>query len=173
MNDVLDEFADCIPALRRYACALTGDGRDADDLVQDCLERAIRKRRLWRPSGSVQAWLFKILLNLYRNNLRDEKKHSHLVSIDELERPDAVLPSQDDQQSQRLALSETAQALLRLPDEQREALLLVAVEGFDYAQAADILAVPIGTLMSRISRARTTLRKLTQEEKAPRMRSVT
>lgn len=159
MSDFLDEIADCVPALRRYARALTRDADVADDLVQDCIERAIRKRRLWLGTGSLQGWLFKILLNIYRNDLRGRSRRAPLVSIDEM----TVEPGAPPEHGHRLALSETAAALSRLPEEQKQALLLVAVEGFSYAEAAKILDVPQGTLMSRLSRARANLRSLIEQ----------
>lgn len=168
MTDFLDEIADCVPALRRYARALTRDRDAGDDLVQDCLERAIRKRRLWRPTGPLQAWLFKLLLNLHRNELRGRRR-AHLVPIDEMTAEISSPPEQPG----RLALNETAEALERLSDEQRQVLLLVALEGFSYAEAANILGIPLGTLMSRLGRARATLRSLIDKETAARrLRSV-
>lgn len=159
MGDILDEIAECVPALRRYARALTHDRDSADDLVQDCLERAIRKRRLWRPIGPIRPWLFRILLNLYRNDLRRLRRTPVAVPVDELADNLATAGTQ----FERAALAETARAMERLPAEQREALLLVAVEGLGYAEAAGVLEVPIGTLMSRLGRARAALRQLTSE----------
>ena len=84
MSQLLDEMEECVPALRRYARALTHDRDRADDLVQDCLERAIRKRGLWRPSGSVRSWLFRILLNIHRNDLRQLRRAPLPLSLDAL-----------------------------------------------------------------------------------------
>lgn len=168
MTAFLDELEDHIPALRRYARALTGNVEDADDLVQDCLERAIRKRALWRPAGgALRAWLFKILLNLFRNNLRAKKA-----------RPTAVLddmvfePSEPASQPHRLALNEVRRAIGQLAEHEREALLLVVIEGLSYVEAAKILDIPQGTLMSRLSRARASLKRLTGEQGEPRLRAV-
>ena len=169
MSQVLDEIEGCVPALRRYARALTHDPDRADDLVQDCLERAIRKRGLWRPSGSVRSWVFRILLNVHRNDLRRVRRTPMPLSLDD------ALPGSEpvgpDVQPGRLALAETAQAMQALPDEQREVLLLVAVEEMSYAEAAAVLSIPVGTLMSRLARARAALRNLT-ETGAPKLRSV-
>lgn len=169
MNDFLDEMTACVPALRRYAHALTRDADRADDLVQDCLERAIRKRGLWRPSGPLQAWLFRMLLNIYRNDSRSRRRRGgdHLP-IDGLSAEPAVPPAQPG----RLALAEMQRAIGSLPDEQREALLLVVLEGMSYADAADILGIPQGTLMSRLGRARAALRLATGTPSEPRLRSV-
>lgn len=167
MSRFLDEVEACVPSLRRFARALTHEADRADDLVQDCLERAIRKKRLWQPTGSVRSWLFRILVNLHRNNLRRERRRPVLVPIDGL----MAEPQGDAAQPSRLALAETQRALRALPVEQREALLLVALEGLSYAEAAKVLGIPRGTLMSRIARARTTLRDMTENPK-PRLRTV-
>lgn len=164
----LDEIEVCVPALRRYARALTRNADRADDLVQDCLERAIRKRRLFMPTGPLEAWLFKLLLNCYRNNLRYARRHPEHGPIEAL----AVEPATPPPQPGRLALAETARAMDRLPDEQREALLLVALHGFAYDEAAKILGIPEGTLMSRLSRGRAALREMTGLGGEPRLRTV-
>jgi RNA polymerase sigma-70 factor (ECF subfamily) len=167
MPEFLDEIEDCVPALRRYARALTRNADLADDLVQDSLERAIRKRLLWRPSGSLRAWLFTILINVYRNDLRRRRRQPASVPVEALAvEPHALAP-----QPGRLALAELARALDLLPDEQREALLLVVLEGLSYAEAAGALGIPPGTLTSRLARARQTLRRLTDTEE-PRLRTV-
>lgn len=168
MSAFLDEIEAAVPALRRYARALTRDADRADDLVQDCLERAIRKRGLWRPTGPLKAWLFRVLLNLYRNQLRQERRRGESVALD----PGAWEPSIPPPQPGRLALAEMARAIDTLADEQREALLLVVLEGLSYADAAAILGIPIGTLMSRLSRARTALRTITGNHEEPRLRTV-
>ncbi|MCM2292374.1 sigma-70 family RNA polymerase sigma factor [Allorhizobium sp. BGMRC 0089] len=169
MSRFLNDVEACVPALRRYAQALTRDRDMADDLVQDCLERAIRKRALWRPIiGAVRPWLFRMLLNIYRNDIRQRRHKPAFVPMDN----SVILePHHQGEQYARLALAETAEAIDRLPDEQREALLLVVLEGVSYEEAAKILDVPIGTLMSRLGRARASLRILT-DNPAPRLRTV-
>ena len=167
MSQFLDRIEECVPPLRRYARALTHNSDLADDLVQDCLERAIRKSGLWRPTGSLQAWLFKMLLNIHRNNLRQRRRAPDSMPI-------ASLPVEPQVQSAspgRLAFAETARAMQALPAEQREALLLIAVEGLSYAEAAGVLEIPVGTLMSRLGRARAALRSLT-EEGGPKLRTM-
>lgn len=166
--DFLDEIEACVPALRRYARALTRNADRADDLVQDCLERAIRKRGLFAPTGPLQAWLFRILVNLWRNTLRSERRRGEHVAYDTM----LVEPSVPAPQPGRLALGEMSRALDRLPDDQRETLLLVVLEGVSYQEAATILSIPIGTVMSRLSRARSALRALTGAGDEPRLRSV-
>jgi RNA polymerase sigma-70 factor, ECF subfamily len=103
----LEEIEGCVPALRRYARALTRDADRADDLVQDCIERAIRKRRLWSPTGPLRAWLFKILLNLYRNELRHRRRRGEQVPLDGM----AVEPAIPAPQPGRIALNEMARAI--------------------------------------------------------------
>ena len=168
MQDFLDEIEHCVPALRRYARALTRNPDRADDLVQDCLERAIRKRGLWRPTGSLRGWLFRILLNLYRNELRTSRRRGAHVPVEALLVEPAVAPAQPG----RIALAEMARAIDALALEQREALLLVVLEGMSYAEAAAVIGIPIGTLMSRLGRARATLRTLTGAGDEPRLRTV-
>ena len=166
MSAFLDEIETHVPALRRYARALTHDVDSADDLVQDCLERAIRKRGLWRPTGSLRAWLFRILLNVYRNDLRRRRRAPATQQLDARFVEPGVFPAHYGS----LALAETARAMQALPSEQREALLLVAVEGMSYAEAAGVLGIPSGTLMSRLARARAALRRATDD--GPRLRTV-
>ena len=115
--DFLDEIEASVPALRRYARALTRNADRADDLVQDCLERAIRKRSLFAPTGPVQAWLFRILLNIWRNDLRFERRRGDQIPIDLVAEP-AVAPAQPG----RIALSEMSRAIDRLPDDLRRKL---------------------------------------------------
>ncbi len=167
MKDFLDEIEEQVPALRRYARALTGSADRADDLVQDCIERAIRKKALFRPRQPVRPWLFAILLNIFRNDLKRRRRTDH-AGLEAL----TIEPSQPAPQPDRLALSEVARAMGKLPGEQREALLLVALEEMSYADAAQTLGIPIGTLMSRLSRARATLKRLTLEPGEPKLRAV-
>lgn len=167
MSEFLEGIESHIPALRRYARALTGNADLADDLVQDCLERALRKKGLWTPGSNLKAWLFTMLLNLFRNARRREKR-ARFDSLD----AEPVEPAQAPAQPGRLALREAERAIARLPDEQREALLLVVLEGQTYAEAAAILSIPVGTLMSRLGRARANLRTMTAESGEPRLRAV-
>lgn len=154
MSEFLSEIEACVPALRRYARALTRNADAADDLVQDCLERAIARRGLFRPQGPVRAWLFTILLNLYRNGLRANRRRGEMVALDDI----PAEPLTPAPQPGHMALAETARAIDALPLDQKEALLLIVLEGVSYAEAAGILDIPQGTLMSRLSRARAALR---------------
>jgi RNA polymerase sigma-70 factor (ECF subfamily) len=150
-----------IPSLRRYARALTGDAATADDLVQDCLERALSRRHLWLQRGSMRAWLFTILHNVNANRVRDASRRPRLVPL-ENGHDASVLPTQD----HAVRLRQFAEALAQLPEEQRAVLLLVGLEEMTYAESAKILGVPIGTVMSRLSRARERLRRLTSGREA-------
>lgn len=142
-----------IPRLRRYARALTGDAVRADDLVQDTLERALAKWVLWRP-GSLRAWLFSIMHNIFVNQTRSPRVVDYPG--------DEALPELPtrEHQSDALELRDLTRKLAKLPEEQREVLLLVCLEDLSYEDAAKVLAVPLGTVMSRLSRGRERLRAL-------------
>jgi RNA polymerase sigma-70 factor (ECF subfamily) len=153
---VLDEIEATIPSLRRYAHALVRDREAADDLVQDCLERAVARRRDWRGDGPVRAWLFRILLNLHRDTRRGASARAVLMTIQPQDEPQG-----SGGQEEHLDLSDVHAAMERLPADQRAALLLVALEGMSLQEAARVLGVPEGTLASRIARARASLRHMT------------
>jgi RNA polymerase sigma-70 factor (ECF subfamily) len=149
-------IAEHITSLRRYARALLGDRVEADDLVQECLARALSRAHLWRPGSNLRAWLFTILHNIHVNNLRSRQAHvaaEGAFGFDE--RPRAAQPVQDT----RLELRDLERALARIPDEQRQVLLLVGMEGMSYEEAATIMGVPVGTIMSRLARGRDALRR--------------
>jgi len=142
-----------IPRLRRYARALTGDRSSADDLVQDTLERALSRFHLWRHGSDLRAWLFTIMHNIFVNQARTRLRHRHesLESAATLETMQASEPDW-------LQLRDLDTALAQLPHEQRTVLLLVGLEQFTYEEAARVLEIPIGTVMSRLSRGRERLR---------------
>ena len=142
-----------LPGLRRYARVLTGDVWAADDLVQDTLERACSKWLLWRTGSDLRAWLFTLMHNLYLNQRRGAPA---LVSVDIDDLKDQ-LPAAPDATDDAL---DVQRCLQRLPAEQRAVLLLVAMEDMGYEETARILGIPIGTVMSRLSRARVRLRAL-------------
>lgn len=142
-----------IPRLRRYARALTGDATRADDLVQDTLERALAKFTLWR-SGNLRAWMFTIMHNLFVNQVKSGGSVDYMADED---LPDVPVRST---QSDQIEVRDLAGAVQRLPIEQREVLLLVALEELSYEETARTLGVPIGTVMSRLSRGRDRLRTL-------------
>jgi RNA polymerase sigma-70 factor (ECF subfamily) len=137
-----------LPRLRRYARALAGQRDDADDLVQDTLERAWSRLHLWRGVADMRAWLFGIMHNVHVDGTR--RRRVATVPLDEDDAAGAVEVAHRD----RLALRDLQSALDALPAEQKEVLLLVGLEDMSYADAARTLGVPIGTVMSRISRGR-------------------
>lgn len=146
------EIAAHIPRLRRYARALAGDSHRADDLVQDTLERALTKFHLWRHGSDLRAWMFAIMHNVFINQLKARRE----LALDE--GAEAMLESAA--QSDPLELRDLDTALRRLPTEQREVLLLVGLEQLSYAEASQALDIPVGTVMSRLSRGRERLRAL-------------
>lgn len=152
-RQLLQELEQLIPRLRRYARSLTRDETRADDLVQDTLIRAIDKLHLFEPGTNLVAWLFTIMRNIHINALRSAKWER------EQDPSDFELPVPGLQIS-NLALRDLARAMGALPADQRETVLLVAVEGLAYQDAAEIMSVPIGTVRSRLSRARSRLRQL-------------
>ncbi len=147
----------CIPALRRYARGLTGNKEDADDLVQDALERAWRRLALWQRRGDLRAWLFSILHNRFVDRVRSVRASPEEPMNGDGDGDGITLPVRATQ-SDRLEVRDLDAALARLVPDQREVLLLVAVEQMSYGQIADVLGVPLGTVMSRLSRAREQLR---------------
>jgi RNA polymerase sigma-70 factor, ECF subfamily len=150
-------LADHIAALRRYAYALLGDRIEAEDLVQDCLARALSRAHLWRPGSDLRAWLFTILHNIHINNMRS--RQTHLATEDATYgrhgRAMVAPPAQD----AWLELRDLERALDRIPEEQRQVLLLVGMEGMSYEEAARVVGVPIGTIMSRVARGRDAVRR--------------
>jgi len=153
-----------IPGLRRYARALTGDAWTADDLVQDTLERACAKWRLWRVGSDLRAWLFTVMHNLHVSQLRQTARQGELarpLELGELAQEPAAPAAPVD------GSIDLQRCLLRLPEEQRVALLLVTLEDLSYAEVARITGVPVGTVMSRLSRARSRLQELMEATAAP------
>src|SRR3954454_23534298 len=140
--------------LRRYAAVLTRNGTDADDLVHDALVRAYERGQTFRPSGDLRAWLFSVLHNSFIDGQR--RKAAEAARIRDL--ADAVETVARADQDSSVRLQQIRKAFLTLPDEQRAALHLVAIEGLSYQDAAGSLGIPLGTLMSRIGRARAALR---------------
>ena len=145
-----------IPHLRRYAMALCGHEAEADDLVQDSPERALRKRWLWQRQGRLRSWLFRMLYRVHLNRRRDQRHERAQLPLDQL----AAEPAQAPRQLQRMECLDTIAALGRLPEDQRSAILLVALEDLSYEEAAWVLRIPVGTLRSRIARGRAALREL-------------
>ena len=141
----------CIPCLRRYARALVGDRAVADDLIQDTLERAWAKIGQFRAGSNLRAWMFSIMHNLHINQARGKRESA---SFDDETAEISVRATQGD----GLEIRDLERALRELPIEQREILLLVALEDLSYEEVASALGIPLGTVMSRLSRARERLR---------------
>lgn len=155
-----------IPRLRRYARALLGDRASADDLVQDTLERAWSRLSQWRPGSDMRAWLFGIMHNLRVDQLRRPALAAHALEDYDFELP--TRPTQTDAMEVRDLVS----ALSEVPEQQREVLLLVALEEMSYAEIATMLEVPVGTVMSRLSRGRERLRAILRNQPLPTKLSV-
>ena len=155
MNDMPRQIEPLIPALRRYARALVRNAATADDLVQDCLERAVSR---WhqRREGDARPWLFAILHNLAVSQFRQQATRGTHVVLEAANEHDV---RQDAVQENKLIYQDVMDTLARLPEDQRAVLLLIAVEDLSYAEASKVLNVPIGTVMSRLSRARERLQQ--------------
>ena len=164
-NDLVKE----LPYLRRFARGLCGDAALADDLVQDCVERALVKSHLYDSARPLRTWLYAVLRNIYISNWRRNSKFSGAKQLDDLEGFEGSVPP--DQES-NFSVSLITDALDTLPTQQREVLVLISLEEVSYAQAADIIGVPIGTIMSRLSRARAHLQNILEERGTTILRRV-
>ena len=154
MPRTLDLIEAEIPRLRRYARYLARDADRADDLVQECLMRAIARVDSWAPGTNLRAWLFVILRNCHINEVR---RGQRISLVGETTTDYEVVPTPASQEA-HVSLLEVRDAYLNLSEEHREVLLLVAIEGLQYEEAAAILEIPVGTIRSRLSRARQALR---------------
>ena len=155
-----------IPRLRRYARALLRDADAADDLVQDCLERALLRLDNWQTGESPRRWLFTIMHHLFVDQMRKSRRRSEVVM---LTLDDSEALSSPATQTETIASREIVDALQAVSPDRRAALLMVGIEGFSYAEAANILGIPAGTLMSRIARGREELRGLLDDASRRRM----
>jgi RNA polymerase sigma-70 factor (ECF subfamily) len=151
MKDMMLQVEPLIPALRRYARALLRDRDAADDLVQDCLERAIGHWHQRRADSDARSWLFAILHNLAVSRLRQRTRRGWTVAIEDADEAVTAAPAT---QEDGLRYGELMRAVDTLPEDHRSVLLLVSVEDLSYAEAARVLDVPVGTVMSRLARAR-------------------
>lgn len=152
MTDVREEMVALLPRLRRFAHGLAANRDDADDLVQEACERALVRLDQWESGTRLDSWMYKIIQNLWYDRLRSRKVRGEQVDEDEL-------ALQADENAHRLpevrdTFAQVSGLLDRLKPEQREVLMLVCVESYSYQEAADILQIPVGTVMSRLSRAR-------------------
>jgi RNA polymerase sigma-70 factor (ECF subfamily) len=157
-----EDIQAAIPALRRYARALTREREAADDLVQDTLVRALRSEHLFH-GGEIRNWLFTILINLNRNRLRTLSRRPQYAPLEDADAPDTAVPEAGGR--------DVARALAALADDQRATLLLVALEGLSYREVAEVQGVAIGTVMSRLARARAQIRAYLDGER-PALRRV-
>jgi RNA polymerase sigma factor (sigma-70 family) len=152
---VRNQMAALLPRLRRFALSLAGNRADADDLAQDTIERALRNLHQWQQGTRLDSWMFRIAQNLWIDQMRARRVRA-VVSHD----PDAAEKVATDgarDAEARLAFADTVKALAELPEEQRVVVGLVLVDGMSYREAADVLNVPMGTVTSRLARARTAL----------------
>jgi RNA polymerase sigma-70 factor (ECF subfamily) len=163
VTGVLTRMEACIPALRRYATSLLRNREEADDLVHDCLVRALDKLHTRRDDADVRAWLFAIMHNLFISQLRRKKSRPASEPLDEMH--ESAMSLRPEQES-NLQFRDLVAALNRLPVEQRSVVLLVTVEDLSYAEAASVLGIPVGTVMSRLARGRERLRQMTEEGEA-------
>lgn len=167
MNDTTKQFIEHIPRLRRYARVLLKNSADADDLVQDCLERACSRIEASSPIINLRAWLFTIMHNLFANRIRAKRQKPEMTEYD-----DEVFFNESATPDSSLLVRDITGALEMLAVEQREVLLLVAVENLRYEDIAQMLNVPIGTVMSRLSRARKHLRSILENDKLVTLKRV-
>jgi RNA polymerase sigma factor (sigma-70 family) len=169
VSNVLSQIEACVPALRRYAVGLLRSRDDADDLVHDCLVRALDKLHTRREELEVRPWLFAILHNLFISQMRRRGSSPPPEPLDEVhEAAHSQRPSQEDGLQWRDLLRD----LERLPEDQRSVVLLVSVEDLSYAETAAVLGVPIGTVMSRLARGRERLRQFANADARPALRRV-
>src|SRR5215467_12034015 len=156
MSDFAELVQDEIPRLRRYARALTRDLARADDLVQSCLVRAIAKQHLWEPGTDLRAWLFTILHNQNINDVRRSVREGVTVPVEDASSVLVMAP----RVGGSLQLRDLERVIRLLPEEQRQVISLVGLEGMRYEEVAEVLDIPIGTVRSRLSRGREMLRRL-------------
>jgi RNA polymerase sigma-70 factor (ECF subfamily) len=169
MDEIAALLEPHIPAMRRYAWALLRDDDAADDLVQDCLERATSRWHLQRRDGNLKASLFTIQRNLFLNGVRQRTRRGQHLGTEMLE----TLASSEASQDSTVGVRDVLAGLDLLPEEQRSVLLLIAVEDLSYEETAQVLRVPIGTVMSRLSRAREKMRRHLDTGRGSVLRRVT
>lgn len=155
MNPVADQLVEMLPRLRRFALSLSRSATVADDLVQQACERALANAEKFQPGTRFDAWMFRIVRNLWIDDARKRKTAGVQDDIDD--HYDLVGASGEAEAEAKLTLNDTAAAILKLPEDQRDVLMLVCVEEISYREAAEVLEVPIGTVMSRLARARKAL----------------
>lgn len=167
-DGALSEVLQHVTALRRYALLLVADTTEADDLVQECLLRVVAQARAWRPVRDMRAYMFATLHNVFIDSHRRRRSRQSEVPIETVV-ADLAAPAS---QTKWLEVRDLVAALGKIPAEQREVVLLVGFEGMSYLEAAEVLGVPIGTVMSRLSRGREALRQLTHHAVPAKLRVV-
>ena len=163
------ELTDHVTALRRYAYVLTSNTHEAEDLVQDCLTSALTKTDLLIRVGNMRSYLFTMLHNLFIDKMRAKKRAGNVVPLEAV--PAANLSVAARQES-LIDLKDVERAMRTLPEDLRSVLLLIGAEGMSYREASDVLEIPIGTVMSRLSRAREALRTCLSDPDRPVLRQV-
>lgn len=156
-NSFQRDLVDLVPKLRRFAFGLTGARADADDLVQAACERALKNRERFQPGTRMDSWMYRIVQNLWLDDRRRGQVRGHRVDPDDAHLSDAGKAARAPED--RLMLEQVRTAMDELPEPQRAVLALVALEGLSYRETAEVLEVPIGTVMSRLARAREALHR--------------
>lgn len=162
------EMVELIPRLKIYARTLTRDHDRAEDLVQDCLERACSRFHYFRKGANLKSWMFTIMHNLHANHARKYNTGPVFVSMEQ----EAELPARETSAIDEIEISDLYQALFLLPDQQREVIVLVSLENLSYKEVSRMLNIPEGTVMSRLYRARENLRISMTEKSTLRLRRV-
>ncbi|HTH94300.1 MAG TPA: sigma-70 family RNA polymerase sigma factor [Rhodocyclaceae bacterium] len=169
MKDLIQQIEPLIPAFRRYARALLRNAELADDLVQDCLERIVSRWPQRRDADDTRQWAFAILHNLAIDVMRRRTRRGIHLALDELEEHEMAVPAQ---QEDRLRHADLMRALDALPQDQRAVVLLISIEDMSYADVARTLDIPIGTVMSRLSRGRERLQRVLDDGSIARVSTV-
>lgn len=163
MEDAIrKEMVALLPRLRRFACGLTGSLADADDLVQSACERALSRIEQWRPGSRLDSWMFRIVQNLWIDRIR--QRHGREIAMPAEALAERSVGDAVREQEARLTLAAVRREVAKLPEDQRAVLMLVSVEGVSYKEASEILEIPIGTVMSRLARARLALGRAIEGE---------
>jgi RNA polymerase sigma-70 factor (ECF subfamily) len=155
LERVREQLIELLPRLRRFARTLTRHADDADDVVQLALGRALARHEQWDPASRLDSWMYGIVRNAWIDELRARRRRGQPVDMEEV--AEAGIPDPNEAESDMMSVQE---ALARLPEEQRTAVMLVLVEGLSYKEAAAAMNVPIGTLTSRLARGREALQSL-------------
>lgn len=155
-------LAAMLPRLRRFAHGLTGNGADADDLAQSTVERALKARMQWEEGTRLDSWLYRIMRNCWIDTVRSRSRAARVLLPEDA--GEQVGEDPREQIEARIDLARLMGAMARLPDEQREVVALILIEGFGYREASEILELPIGTISSRLARGRTALLGLVGEK---------